>query len=47
MVENKNKSQTVGGDVAAILARRIAIEMDESESDDDDSVWSDDEEWED
>ena len=46
-MEKQTKGQTVGGDVAAILARRIAIEMDDSDSEDDDEGWSDDEEWED
>ena len=39
------KTEAVGGfDVASILARRIAVEMSDSESGDDDDT-DDDEEW--
>ena len=44
--EKKEKNQTMGNDVASILARRIAVEFSDSDDDydddEDDSGWSDD-----
>ena len=45
--ENRKTQRFVGTDVASILARRIAVEMTDSESDSSDGEWDDDDDWED
>ena len=45
--ESRKTQQFVGTDVASILARRIAVEMSDSESESTDGEWDDDDDWED
>nr|WAW84864.1 WAVE/WASF 1 [Halisarca dujardinii] len=43
----KSQQRFVGTDVASILARRIAVEMSDSDDDSSDGEWDDDEDWDD